>query len=340
MADNIDQSRGRAAMFSRKEIPWHKLGKVVEEAPTSDVAIKLAELDYEVYKQPLYAKYTDELLKSNPGIIKKGIRVPGYFATVRDDTGAALGVVKGRYEVIQNTQAFEFIDNIVGSKQAIFETAGGLGGGERIFVTAKLPSNIKVKGVDTIEKYILFTTSHDGSGSVIAGFTPIRVVCNNTLNMAMSKLTNKVTIRHTKTAHSKIAIAQDIMGAYEKYSIYFQEALNELANKQVNEHLIDDTISSIILSDNETQLYKQYGTLNIDDISTRKKNEIELIKESIDAAPGQDIQRGTAYWLFNGVTSYYNNIKNYRSDESRLLNITEGVAKTRSQQVFDKLLAM
>ena len=239
MAHNIDNSRGRHAMFSRKEIPWHRLGKVVENALTSEEAIKAAELDYTVYKEELYAEYNDELKQS---LNKKGDLVEGYYATVRNDTGTPLGIVKSRYEVIQNIEAFNFIDNIVGSKQAIFETAGALGKGERVFVTAKLPSNIKVGNVDTIEKYILFTTSHDGSGSIIAGFTPVRVVCNNTLSMALHNMQNKITIRHTKNAKSKIRDAQAIMGAYEKYSIEFSSIINELSKKQIDENYINDTI--------------------------------------------------------------------------------------------------
>jgi phage/plasmid-like protein (TIGR03299 family) len=123
------------------------------------------------------------------------------FYTYRPDTDAILGDKLGaEYEVIQNVDAFSFFDSIVGGDGIQYETAGALGKGERIFITAKLPNYIKVGNDDLIEQYLFLTTSHDGFGSITAAFTPIRIVCANTLNAAMQSRNNSIKIRHTGTA--------------------------------------------------------------------------------------------------------------------------------------------
>lgn len=99
--------------------------------------------------------------------------VPDYFATLRTDTSDVLGVVGKDYQIVQNNEAFSFFDSIVGGNGILYETAGALGKGERIFITAKLPDYIRVGKEDLIEKYLFLTTSHDGSGSITAAFTPI-----------------------------------------------------------------------------------------------------------------------------------------------------------------------
>src|SRR5690348_3272165 len=179
MAHNIDRSKGLDAFFAVGEKAWHGLGQIVQDCPTSDKAIQLAGLDYNVSKVPMYAKY-GELEKGNT----KWVNNPNVFSTFRDDTKALLGTVGSRYEVLQNTEAFAWFDSIVGEGKAIYQTAGALNGGAVIFITAKMPSYIKVK-TDDIEKYLVLTNSHDGSETLQMMFTPVRVVCQNTLNQAM-----------------------------------------------------------------------------------------------------------------------------------------------------------
>ena len=325
----LDSNTQEHAFFSRKEIPWHGLGQVVDKALTSSEAIKVAHLDYEVEQFPLLAKISDEVQPP----------VPGKFATVRTDTNQVLGVVGSRYEIVQNFQAFDFIDEIVGSKEAIFETAGALGNGERIFVTAKLPSNIRIaKTDDIIEEYILFTSSHDGSGSVYAGFTPIRVVCNNTLNMALRSVTNKLTLRHTRSVHGKIKIGMQLMGLQRAYSLEFKKTLEALAKKKVNDDKVKEVVNSLIMSPEEL-LEVNKGLPNEDFLSTRKINLLTEMTDYIDRGVGQDLHRGTALWLFNGVSSYYSNGKKYASQEDRMDKITEGRSLRKTQKAFNLLLA-
>jgi phage/plasmid-like protein (TIGR03299 family) len=178
---NFNEKTGKHSFFSVKEKAWHNLGQLIDRYPTSAEAIQYAGLDYIVEKRPLFTYDTEnQIADPDTDIIIPEISVPNYFATVRADTDQVLGVVGNDYEVVQNRDAFTFFDAIVGGGEGIlYETAGALGNGERIFITAKLPGYIRVGKDDLIEKYLFLTTSHDGYGSITAAFTPTRIVCNN-----------------------------------------------------------------------------------------------------------------------------------------------------------------
>jgi phage/plasmid-like protein (TIGR03299 family) len=179
---NFNEQTGKHSFFLVKEKAWHGLGQIVEGYPNSAEALKFAGLDYTVEKRKLFTFDNENQTASEDTEIKiPEIEVPNYFATVRTDNENILGVVGRDYEVVQNIDAFSFFDSIVGGDGIQYETAGALGKGERIFITAKLPDYIKVGNNDLIEQYLFLTTSHDGFGSIAAAFTPIRIVCNNTL---------------------------------------------------------------------------------------------------------------------------------------------------------------
>jgi phage/plasmid-like protein (TIGR03299 family) len=185
----------------------------VEQYPTSEEAIRHAGLDYEVVKSPLFTKGSGNRNRKGIEIGSSELEVPNYFANIRTDNNAVLGVGKD-YHIVQNKEAFNFFDAIVGGGEGIlYETAGALGNGERIFITAKLPDYIRVgNGDDVTEKYIFLTTSHDGSGSITAAFTPIRIVCQNTLNASLRNMTNVVVSNTLQGAKQRIENAHKVMG--------------------------------------------------------------------------------------------------------------------------------
>ena len=162
-------------MFSVREKPWHGLGTIVMEAPASAEALKLAGLDWEVVQEPVY---TD-----NRELIK------GYKANVRSSDRRVLGVVSDRYKVVQNTDAFSFTDELLG-KGVKYETAGSLQEGKKVWLLARLPKEYVIAG-ERISPYLVFSNTHDGSGSVKVAVTPVRVVCNNTLNLALGDICSK-----------------------------------------------------------------------------------------------------------------------------------------------------
>ena len=165
-------------MFYVREKPWHGLGTEVQEAPSSADALVYAGLDWEVMQENVYTE--------------SGILVPGYRVNLRSTDSAALGIVSDRYKVVQNTDAFRFTDNLLG-EGVTYETAGSLQGGRRVWMLAKMPERYIIAG-DEITPYLVVMNSHDGSSGIKVAMTPIRVVCQNTLNLALN------TAKHTWAA--------------------------------------------------------------------------------------------------------------------------------------------
>ncbi|MFI5137719.1 MAG: DUF932 domain-containing protein, partial [Sphingobacteriales bacterium] len=239
MAHNINynEQTQKHSFFSVKEKAWHNLGQIISDYPTSAEAIKHAGLNYIVEKRPLFTYDTDNF-KSDPDtdIIIPEIEVPNFFATIRTDTEQVLGVVGNDYEVVQNVNAFDFFDSIVGGKDGIlYETAGALGNGERIFITAKLPDYIKVGRNDLIEQYLFLTTSHDGYGSITAAFTPIRVVCENTLNAAIRNHSNSIKIRHTVSANDRLKQAHTLLGITNQLANELEAVFNNWSRIRITD---------------------------------------------------------------------------------------------------------
>ena len=269
---NFNSKTGRYSFFSVKEKAWHGLGKIVQDYPTSEQAIRHAGLDYEVVKSPLFTKSSGIIETANGiEIGNSELEVPNYFANIRTDNNAVLGVVGKDYHIVQNRDAFSFFDSIVGGTNGIlYETAGALGNGERIFITAKLPSYIRVgNGDDVTEKYIFLTTSHDGSGSITAAFTPIRIVCQNTLNASLRNMSNVVRIKHTAGAKQRLDNAHKVMGLANQFSDQLEGIFNEWTKVKVSDQEMETTKGTLFGAYNAVTGYYQ-------NVRNYKDNEAKL----------------------------------------------------------------
>lgn len=306
------------------EPAWHGLGKIVNQAMTSEQAIKLANMDYTVKKGNI--QYYDE--EGMP------VQVDGVYANYREDNGAFLGLVKSRYEIVQNVDAFGFFDAIIDSGEAIFHTAGVLGNGERIFVLAKLPEDFLIGG-EAIQKYILLTNSHDGNSSVIAGMTNIRVVCNNTLQAAMKGLTNKVSIGHVSGAKERLQQAHKVMGLASTYNQEVQEIFNRMADKKMTEGEYREFFESVF-----TPEYKQEQEEKT--ISTKLANMIDATTKFALTHNTQttDESKGTLWGAYNAVSGYYNYIKTFDSAEAKFNSQFFGTANTKMIKSFSKAVEL
>lgn len=323
MAHNIANKNGKDAFFGVREKAWHGLGQIVQDVPNSEEAIKLAGLDYEVGLAPLYAG-VKEIDKQRATNLKTVLCnkpedesyyydtriVSNNFATFRKDTNDIFGVVGSRYTIVQNRDAFKFFDNIVGEGEAIYETAGALGNGEVIFITAKLPGYISVQNKDDIEKYLLLTSSHDGSGAIQAMFTPIRVVCNNTLQAALKGSKHKISIRHTKSVHEQLEVAHKLLGITNKLT-------TELG-------LVYDKMSKTLMTDEDLPIFIEKSlSLKRDGegkLSTRSENVVGKILDYHTIGIGQDtpLTRNTVWGAYNAVTGYFNNVKGYDNANDKM----------------------
>ena len=249
-----------------------------------------------------------------------------------------MGVVGKDYHIVQNREAFSFFDAIVGGGDGIlYETAGALGKGERIFITAKLPDYIRVgNGDDVTEKYIFLTTSHDGSGSITAAFTPIRIVCQNTLNASLRNMTNVVRIKHTSGAKQRIENAHKIIGLANTLSDQLQNIFNNWTTIKATDKEVRKLIQLALCPNKETLELIKKGSE--DEMSTMFKN---TVNDAFAYAMTSDTQqmdttKGTLFGAYNAVTGYYQNVRNYKNDEAKLQSIVlGGTAQLKSQKAFD-----
>ena len=339
MAHNLfyNEQTEKHSFFSVKEKAWHGLGQIVEDHPTSSEAIRFAGLDYSVEKRPLYTNSLPiELIDGGLGAGFANIDVPDFYATVRTDNNAVLGVVGKDYAVVQNADAFQFFDAIVGGGNGIkYETAGALGKGERIFITAKLPEYIKVGKQDMIEQYLFLTTSHDGFGSITAAFTPTRIVCNNTLNAAMRNNANGIKIRHTASANDRLKQAHTLMGISHVMAQELEELFNHWTKVRITDKQVKKMIQVAMAPNKEILTNLELGL--VEKLSTTYTNIVDNAYAYAMADPTQQMETtaGTLFGAYNAVTGYYQNVRNFKDGDAKFKSIMDGTAKQRAQVAFD-----
>lgn len=229
-------------MFYTREKPWHGLGTLVAEAPESREALRLAGLDWKVLQEPVYTENKE--------------RIKGYKANVRDTDRKVLGVVTDRYKVVQNEEAFAFTDALLG-EGVRYETAGSLQEGRRVWLLARLPREYIVAG-ERISPYMVFSNTHDGSGAVKTALTPIRVVCNNTLNLALRTAKRSWSMVHTGDISGKIEEAKNTLFLAEEYMTALGKEFENLREIKLSEKQVMDYIEILLpLEENFTAQQKR-----------------------------------------------------------------------------------
>ena len=319
MAHNIEynEQKGKHSFVSANNITaWHGLGQVLpDKLLTAEQCIREANLDFDVLLHEM---------RSN-----SGIDIPNYKAVIRSDNNAVLGVVGSKYVAVQNLQAFEFFDSIVGENKAIYETAGVLGKGEVLFLTASMPDYIRVAGTDDITKvFVVLKSSHDGSGAIKAMITPVRVVCQNTLNAAMDSAKKAVSIRHTITAEIRLKSAASLLGITKNYVNDLNQAFNKMSKVNISDQAYKELIETLFVTGGKQEKD-----------SSRILNIRSACLESYFNGVGQENIIGTAWGAYNGISHYLDHIKVYQNDKSRFESILDGNSSAILQNAFDLLLS-
>ena len=335
---NFNEQTGKHSFFSVKQKAWHGLGRIVEDYPTSAEALQFAGLDYTVAKRKLFTIDSEkkEAFNEDSEIRIPEIEVPDFYATIRTDNETVLGVVGKDYEVVQNMDAFSFFDAIVDGDGILYETAGALGKGERIFITAKLPDYIKVGNDDLIEQYLFLTTSHDGSGSITAAFTPVRIVCNNTLNAALRKQSNSIKIRHTANAKERLEEAHKLMGITNQLSAQLEGIFNQWAKIRITDNEVKKLIQMALVPNKEVLQNILVG--KEDELSTCFKNMTDAAFEYAMANETQQLEttKGSLFGAYNGVTGYFQNVRFYKNEEAKVKSLLMGgTGQMRTQKAFN-----
>lgn len=319
---NFNSETQRYSFVSAIEVPWHKNCQILDHIFTAREAIEFGGLDFTVEKQKL--------------ITERGLDVPDYFATLREDSNQILGTVGKDYTIVQNRDVFSFFDGIVGAGSAIYETAGCLGKGGMIFITSKLPKQIVIGKDGPIDNYLVLCSSHDGSMAITAFFTPVRVVSQNTLNAAFSNNSNRVYIKHTQNVKERFVEAALVMGMHSEYLDKLEVAFRLLYDKKVSDQEMKAIVTRAFLNKEEMKTLALTGNV---ELSTRKTNMVDGVVQYYQMASEIDNIRGTGYGVCNAVAGYFQNVKNFRSDEIKMKSIVlGGLSAQYSQRVFDSLI--
>lgn len=303
MAHNLNKVGNRVSMMYYGEPPWHGLGQELDKPATAEEAIQAAHLDYTVGKFPIMATTNGQA-----GLIC----IADQYATMRTDTWDVLGIVGDRYEIVQNKDAFAFFDALVGEGEAIYHTAGALGVGERIWILAKMPDYIVIKGAngqeDRVEKFLLLTTGHDGRNQIKAKLTPVRVVCNNTLTTALKGSEQEVTIIHSANVRDRLAEAHRILGLTNKLYSQVQAIFQKMSLRTITNDELLAYVNKLVPDNPEAEN------------NTRRVNQREQILDLHENGLGAELSRGTAWGAYNAVAEYADHIATINKDADQRLN--------------------
>ena len=289
-------------MFYVREKPWHGLGVEVKSAPTSADALICAGRDWSVDQKNVYAE--------------DGTLISGYKVNTRSTDNTALGIVSDRYKVVQNSDAFQFTDDLLGAG-VTYETAGALQGGRKVWMLARMPQRYIIAG-DEIEPYLVVMNSHDGSSGIKVAMTPIRVVCQNTLNLALNSAKRIWTTKHTENVMLRVHEARETLMLAEKYMGELGRGIDELSQIKLSDRKVMEFMQEIFPATNDMP-------------DLQRKNNLRLLEDMKlrywDAPDLSNVGRN-GYRFINAVSDFATHAnpirktKNY--DENLFLRTVEG----------------
>lgn len=310
MSHEIEMVNGVAQMAYAGELPWHGLGQQVSDDITTDGMMKAAGLDWSVTKQPMY--YMDDLGEMG--------EVPGKSALVRSSDNKVMDIVGQDWNPVQNAEAFEFFREFVDTGDMQMHTAGSLKDGKMVWALAKVNDGFTIKtaqGEDSVESYLLFSNPHQYGKSIDVRFTPIRVVCNNTLTLSL----NQNVDQYVRMGHQRPFNAEDAMAtlgmAHKKLETY-KEAAEYLCQKS---YTTDDMLN--------------YFNQVFPSASDRDSNKSREAQEVMHTQAGANLGEGTFWQLFNTVT-YMTDHTLGRNSDTRLQSAWYG----QNQNVKKKALEL
>ena len=365
MANVISMNNGSnvnvvARPTEAKPIHWNQFGHIFDHkgATLQDVFDYEGResINYNVSEMPLMrvpAEMIEAIRNGRPFDWNPTVQdiITSHKATKRDDLDRTLGIVGRDYGIVPNQSAFDFINFIeeVSGHTPNIESFGALGNGERIFITSTLGEDSFLNPDDAIKNYVVFTNSFDGSGAVMALFTPISVICANTLAMAIKGCPNKVVFKHTKNVQQRLdweieenrKKALKVFSESVKFSDNFIARMLNLKEQSVTADEVRDFTAKMYLNDTQFGLYQKadYNLDKVEEISTRTKNQILALRDATEFGVGQEFNRGTKVWLLNGLTTLLHNERNWKSGEDEFNSIMFGDGSKKVQRAYDMLMA-
>lgn len=324
MAHLIDMSNGRANMAYVGETPWHGLGESLTPGADLDVWRVEAGLDWHVERAAVQFK------PNGKQVFVKGESEILY----RDDTFAQLGIVTDRYNIVQPTEVLEFFRDIVGAGGMQLETAGSLDGGRKVWAMAKTGDGFAIRGQDRVEGYLLLSTSFDGSMATRAQFTSVRVVCNNTLQLASAQTKGAIKIPHSATFDARgVKIDLGLLsGAFGT----FEEQANALADRKLTNREAMELLARVLIPSSGEADFEQ------ETVSTKRMNQVTRVfdlYQGIGKGAGLASSAGTAWGLVNAVTEYVDHEAG-RNTNNRFRSGQFGPGAAMKADAFNRALAL
>lgn len=241
-------------MFYVRKKPWHGLGTAVKEAPTSTDALIYAGLDWLVTQKDVYTE--------------DGAQIFGYKVNTRSTDDMPLGIVSDRYKVVQNEDAFRFTDDLLG-EGVTYETAGALQGGRKVWMLARMPERYIIAG-DEIAPYMIVMNSHDGSSGIKVAMTPIRVVCQNTLNLALNSAKRIWATKHTENVMSRVHEARETLLMAENYMGELGRSIDALAQIKLSDRKVMDFMQEFFpVTTDMTEAQRKNNSRLLEDMKRR-----------------------------------------------------------------------
>ena len=330
MPHDIDTTTGQAAVFTAGAPPWHGLGQNINEAAISSEAIRLAGLDWIVDQWPVSAIAPDGW---------GTVAAREFFANVRRDTKAVLGIVGRKYRPFQNHEAFQFADAIVGEGLARYETAGALREGRRVWMLLKLPDELKAGRQDPIQPYLLVFNTFDGSSCLRALLTSVRVVCQNTLNLALGAGQGEgITVRHRGDLQGRVREAQETLGLVRQRLLSFDREIKAFRSvPMVNGRL--------------ERYFEALFPAASSDAGEREKNNRRRSLEQLQVNFNSDTNslagmRGTLWAALNAATEFADHQRRFRGTDdlarrqNRLDSIWFGSSNEFKQRAYRSALEL
>ena len=319
-------AHGVEKMFAVRKAPWHKLGVLLDSPPTIEEGIRIAGLDWKVERRPM--KYI---------ALDGSMQDASTRAVVRRDTGAKLGEVGPAWTPLQNDKAFSFFQPFLDAHEAALECAGSLFGGEKVFVLAKIGGTDEIVKGDAVERYILLSNSHSG-GAVFAGFTPTRVVCNNTLQMAVgNKAGALLKLRHVQSIEDALDVVQKTMVLANSRFEATAAQYRALAKVACSDSRLAELVQVVFKPQKETEPEAEEQSEDKDTCS-RVLPSVEML---FSDGAGSEIPgvRGTLWGAYNAITEYLTHERG-RSAERRLANLWFGQGATLNHRALTAALGM
>jgi len=241
-------------MFYTRVAPWHGLGTCVEESLTSTDALQKSGLNWTVTQRPIMSDLY--------------VPIPGYKANIRETDNRVLGVVSNRYKIVQNHEAFSFVDALLG-EGVRFETAGSLHSGRKVWMLAKLPEQYTMLE-DQIEPYLVFSNSHDGTSSIRIACTPIRVVCQNTLNLALNNARRMWSTVHVGNLAHKMEEAHNTLQLARRYMDKLNTEFGRLSQINITDSRVLEYVETLLpMDENPSDIHRKNITNIREDLTLR-----------------------------------------------------------------------